>query len=40
MPEPADPEIEAWVSHHSKIVGDIDENTYFAGHSIGCQTVK
>ena len=39
MPESAEPKIEAWVSHLSKIVGDVDENTYFVGHSIGCQTI-
>ena len=39
MPEPAEPKIEAWVSHLSKTVGDIDENTYFVGHSIGCQAI-
>src|SRR3990167_4632162 len=39
MPEPAEPKIEAWVSHLSKVVGDVDENTYFVGHSIGCQTI-
>src|SRR3989344_828253 len=39
MPEPAEPKIESWVSHLSKIVGDVDENTFFVGHSIGCQTV-
>ena len=39
MPEPAEPKIEAWVSHLAKIVGDVDENTFFVGHSIGCQTI-
>ncbi|MEK7531450.1 MAG: alpha/beta hydrolase, partial [Patescibacteria group bacterium] len=39
MPESAEPKIEAWVSHLSKIVGDVDKNTYFVGHSIGCQTI-
>lgn len=39
MPEPAEPKIEAWVSHLSKIVGNVDENTFFVGHSIGCQTI-
>ena len=39
MPEPAEPKIEAWVSHLSKIVGEVDANTYFVGHSIGCQTI-
>jgi len=39
MPEPAEPKIETWVSHLSKIVGEVDENTFFVGHSIGCQTI-
>ena len=39
MPESAKPKIEARVSHLSKIVGEVDENTYFVGHSIGCQTI-
>lgn len=39
MPETEFPEIEAWVSYLSKLVGEPDENTYFVGHSIGCQTI-
>ncbi|MEK7114891.1 MAG: alpha/beta hydrolase [Patescibacteria group bacterium] len=39
MPESEDPKIGAWVSHLSKAVGNADENTYFVGHSIGCQTI-
>ncbi|MBI2017978.1 alpha/beta hydrolase [Candidatus Daviesbacteria bacterium] len=39
MPEPAEPKIEAWVSHLASIVGNVDENTFFVGHSIGCQTI-
>lgn len=39
MPEPAEPKIGAWVSHLAKTVGDVDENTFFVGHSIGCQTI-
>lgn len=39
MPEPSEPKIDIWVSHLSKIVGDVDENTFFVGHSIGCQTI-
>lgn len=39
MPEPAWPKIEAWVSHLAKVVGEVDENTFFVGHSIGCQTI-
>ena len=39
MPESAEPKIEAWVSHLAKIVGEVDESTFFVAHSIGCQTV-
>ena len=39
MPESAEPKIEAWVSYLSDTVGSVDENTFFVGHSIGCQTI-
>lgn len=39
MPNPGHPKIEEWVSCLSKLVGEVDENTYFVGHSIGCQTM-
>jgi len=39
MPESAEPKIEAWVLYLSKIISDVDENTFFVGHSIGCQTI-
>ena len=39
MPEPAEPKIEAWVSYLSEIVGDVDGDTFFVGHSIGCQAI-
>ena len=39
MPHPETPTIEDWVNHLSSIVGEPDENTYFIGHSIGCQTI-
>jgi hypothetical protein len=39
MPETAYPKINAWVSHLKKIVGAADEETFFVGHSIGCQTI-
>ncbi|OGI25548.1 MAG: hypothetical protein A3J76_05685 [Candidatus Moranbacteria bacterium RBG_13_45_13] len=39
MPDTDNPKIEAWVSHLEKIVGRCDENTYFVGHSIGCQAI-
>ena len=39
MPDKENPEIKAWISYLSKIVGDIDKDTYFVGHSIGCQAI-
>lgn len=39
MPNSPEPQIERWVSHLKKIVGKLDEETYFVGHSIGCQTI-
>lgn len=39
MPHPEAPIIEDWVSFLSKIVSTPDEDTYFIGHSIGCQAI-
>ena len=39
MPNAEEPKIEDWVNHLKSIVGIADENTYFVGHSIGCQTI-
>jgi predicted alpha/beta hydrolase family esterase len=39
MPNTDEPEIDAWVNQLSKIVGKPDKDTYFIGHSIGCQTI-
>jgi predicted alpha/beta hydrolase family esterase len=39
MPDSDEPEIGAWVYHLEKQVEEPDENTYFIGHSIGCQTI-
>lgn len=39
MPNTEIPVIGEWVSHLSELVGIPDENTYFVGHSIGCQTI-
>ncbi len=39
MPNTSKPEIDAWVSHLSKAVEKLDKNTYFIGHSVGCQTI-
>lgn len=39
MPDTEKPNIESWVGHLEKVVGGPDEQTYFVGHSIGCQTI-
>ncbi len=39
MPEPDEPKIETWVPFLSKLIGVPDSNTFFVGHSIGCQTI-
>jgi hypothetical protein len=39
MPDTENPEIEAWVSHLAGLVGKTDEETFFVGHSVGCQTI-
>lgn len=39
LPDPHAPAIETWVSHLAKKVGTVDSNTFFIGHSIGCQTI-
>jgi len=39
MPDPDKPVIDTWVSHLAKEVGTVDSDTFFVGHSIGCQTI-
>jgi predicted alpha/beta hydrolase family esterase len=39
MPDAEAPMIEKWVPFLSQLVGVADENTYFIGHSIGCQAI-
>lgn len=39
MPNTENPKIEEWVSELDKQVDILNENTYFIGHSIGCQTI-
>ena len=39
MPDPDEPKIESWVQALSEAVGRADEDTFFVGHSIGCQTI-
>jgi len=39
MPGAENPRIEKWIPAIAEIVGTVDENTYFVGHSIGCQAI-
>lgn len=39
MPETEHPRIETWIPYLAKLVGKPDKETYFIGHSIGCQTI-
>ncbi len=39
MPNPDKPTIGEWVRAISSSVGKVDENTYFVGHSMGCQAI-
>lgn len=39
MPDPEKPTIEKWVNYLRQSVGMHDTETYFVGHSIGCQAI-
>ena len=39
LPDTENPRIQKWVSKLSETVGIPDEQTYFVGHSMGCQTI-
>ncbi|MDQ6917836.1 MAG: alpha/beta hydrolase [Candidatus Dormibacteraeota bacterium] len=39
MPSSETPVIGLWVAHLNGEVGKVDEDTYYVGHSIGCQTI-
>ena len=39
MPDTDAPELSAWLSHLQKVAGEVDENTYLVGHSLGCATI-
>jgi hypothetical protein len=39
MPNSLNPEIEEWTKFLAEKVGNPDKQTYFIGHSIGCQTI-
>jgi uncharacterized protein len=39
FPDTNNPKIDVWVNFLEKNVKEIDEETYFIGHSVGCQTI-
>ena len=39
MPDSGEPTIEKWVGYLKENVPEMDEHTYFIGHSIGCQII-
>lgn len=39
LPEPDKPNIKNWVATLEKIVVKLDKQTFFVGHSMGCQTI-
>ncbi|MDE1871660.1 MAG: alpha/beta hydrolase [Candidatus Micrarchaeota archaeon] len=39
MPHTNEPHIGEWVPYLSEVAKGIDENTYFIGHSVGCQAI-
>src|SRR3989344_3065372 len=39
LPEPDNPRIYNWIPAIKKAVGKVDEQTYFVGHSMGCQAI-
>ena len=39
MPDPETPVMETWVGELARLVGTPDKETYFIGHSIGCQAI-
>jgi hypothetical protein len=39
LPKPEEPRISNWVPKIKEAVGEPDEQTYFVGHSMGCQAI-
>ncbi|MBI4150219.1 alpha/beta hydrolase [Candidatus Woesearchaeota archaeon] len=39
MPKSDEPKIKRWIPFLAKTVKKVDKDTYFVGHSIGCQTI-
>lgn len=39
MPNTEAPQFSEWLPHLRQLVGEVDEETYFVGHSLGCPTI-
>lgn len=39
MPDTDEPKIDEWVGYLADLAKEPDENAYFVGHSVGCQTI-
>ncbi len=39
MPDTDEPNLAKWLPKLKEVAGDVDENTYFIGHSAGCITI-
>jgi len=39
LPDSDHPKLEPWVNTLTKATGEVDEQTIFIGHSLGCQTI-
>lgn len=39
MPNTSSPVIKEWLDKLDSVIDNLDENTYFIGHSIGCQAI-
>jgi len=39
MPNTNEPKIEEWVGYLEEKIKEMDEETFFVGHSVGCQTI-
>jgi len=39
MPNPEEPKINDWISKLKETIPNPDQETYFIGHSVGCQTI-
>lgn len=39
LPDAENPRINTWVPELAKVAGEVNKDTYFVGHSMGCQTI-